>query len=477
MLALRLALVSLVAVSCSGDGAPARPDAGGVDGAGPDSLGADAGAPDAAAPDAAAPDAPALDAPALDAPELDAPALDAPELDAAAPDAAAPDAAALDAAAPDAANPDASVDAGPWIDPLDHAFGADGFVTFDGAVVGLAVLPDQKILIAGVRTPVPPASYGTGFLERRLRDGSLDPSFDGDGVVDLAGGAGDMAVLADGRILVTGPALRLFSADGALITTLATASAGGGFERIIALPDGGFAVVVVSPLFLATRLDVYRYDAFMQRLWASPQGLLNFNAGVATLAHVTADGGDHVVLSTEGQLVSRATATGAADGAFAGLAWLPADYAVTVHDGLGRVAAVDAPPGAMRIRWVASSGATGPAVGATGCLAAGTYARPAVAVDATGRLLLAPWVGATDRQVSVVRIAPGLDQLDPAWGCGRWFQVPPYCPPAQPCLGAEPSDATVAVGLEVASDGTIVVAGHLARSGGPYRGYLARLMP
>ncbi len=88
--------------------------------------------------------------------------------------------------------------------------GGAGNVDFDPAVT---VQPDAKVLLAGgvfgqgVRQP--------GALVRLNRNGSLDPTFGGDGVTRFRPAATDLALQTDGKVLtVGGPFLRRFLADG-----------------------------------------------------------------------------------------------------------------------------------------------------------------------------------------------------------------------------------------------------------------------
>jgi len=91
---------------------------------------------------------------------------------------------------------------------LDTSFSGDGIQSLDVApfdsLTALAVQPDRKIVAAG--------RGGTGFTVVRFRaDGSLDPTFGSDGIVNTPLGdpalqdeAYALALLGDGRILVAG---------------------------------------------------------------------------------------------------------------------------------------------------------------------------------------------------------------------------------------------------------------------------------
>ena len=138
---------------------------------------------------------------------------------------------------------------------LDHTFSDDGKVLTnvagDDTGEAVAVQADRKVVVAGTThggTDIAVVRYDT--------DGTLDPSFDGDGIVitDLSGddAAFAVAIQADGKILVGGftddgvsAALLRYDTDGTLDTTfgggdgVATISAGTGavFVGIAIQPD------------------------------------------------------------------------------------------------------------------------------------------------------------------------------------------------------------------------------------------------
>lgn len=87
---------------------------------------------------------------------------------------------------------------------LDTTFGAEGSVVTDlggtDGLADLAVQPDAKIVVAGVNF-----DGGTGFLVRYRPDGSLDPTFGGDGKIELAAsGVSSVLVRANGKLVVAG---------------------------------------------------------------------------------------------------------------------------------------------------------------------------------------------------------------------------------------------------------------------------------
>lgn len=101
------------------------------------------------------------------------------------------------------------------LDPLDNSFGEDGIVLTNLAENenpgALAIQPDGKLLLAGNALFL---SEGDDFVLLRYNpDGSLDPSFDGDGVLitDLGGYdyAKALAIQPDGKIVVAGYSIPL----------------------------------------------------------------------------------------------------------------------------------------------------------------------------------------------------------------------------------------------------------------------------
>lgn len=115
---------------------------------------------------------------------------------------------------------------------LDASFGGDGrvrtFFTVDGAMgSAVAIQADGKILVAGAAEAVG-ANGMSGFaLARYNPDGSLDATFGADGTVttDFPGGhASAIAIQANGKIVAAGeagnrPALARYNPDGSLDAT------------------------------------------------------------------------------------------------------------------------------------------------------------------------------------------------------------------------------------------------------------------
>jgi uncharacterized delta-60 repeat protein len=121
---------------------------------------------------------------------------------------------------------------------LDPTFDGDGKVTtqidVSNAARGVAIQADGKIVAAGVAScpPCAPATPPDFALTRYNRDGSLDTAFDGDGKVttDFAAGADEafaVAIQGDGKIVAAGSAaisgvdfaLARYNSDGSLDPT------------------------------------------------------------------------------------------------------------------------------------------------------------------------------------------------------------------------------------------------------------------
>jgi uncharacterized delta-60 repeat protein len=146
---------------------------------------------------------------------------------------------------------------------LDATFDSDGVAAYDGGFDdfgnAVALQADGKVLVAGGRVTGPNTDL---VLVRFHSDGSLDATFDGDGVAVYDGGSGDsgdaVAIQADGKILVAGCssngtdldlALFRFNDDGSLDIAFDTDGVavynGGPFDRgySLALQADGKALV------------------------------------------------------------------------------------------------------------------------------------------------------------------------------------------------------------------------------------------
>jgi uncharacterized delta-60 repeat protein len=171
---------------------------------------------------------------------------------------------------------------------LDPTFDGDGRVTtdfaggFDGAR-GIAIQADGKIVAAGVAICDPcagPTTIHDFALARYNRDGSLDPTFDGDGKVttDFSAGADEafaVAIQADGKIVTGGSAaisgvdfaLARYHPDGSLDPTFdgdgkVTTDYGFGSSQVKALAIQADGKIVAAGYGSSTGFDFFlaRYN-------------------------------------------------------------------------------------------------------------------------------------------------------------------------------------------------------------------------
>ncbi|HEY8517316.1 MAG TPA: Calx-beta domain-containing protein [Candidatus Binatia bacterium] len=208
---------------------------------------------------------------------------------------------------------------------LDASFGSGGLATVDIAgatdlASAAALQADGAIVLVGRVAASGGANPDVGVV-RFLADGTLDPSFGGDGVVriDLSGGTWDeavgVAVASDGGILVAVQTilgasydflLARFRPDGALDTSFGTLgvsshdfNGGDDFVRTLALlPDG--RVVLAGQAESATVND-------MALAVFQPSGVLDasFGAGGALTLDLlgASDSAQSVALQADGRLV------------------------------------------------------------------------------------------------------------------------------------------------------------------------------
>ena len=152
---------------------------------------------------------------------------------------------------------------------LDTSFSSDGLVTtaigsYDDKAGAVAVQQDGKIVVAGnFSNP----GYDDFFLARYSDNGSLDTSFDTDGIAITSFGNEDvaraLAILEDGRIVIAGNtsqdgseaklALARYNSDGSLDTSFdvdgkVTTDLGSGYDSLgaMAIQSDGKIVVVGS---------------------------------------------------------------------------------------------------------------------------------------------------------------------------------------------------------------------------------------
>jgi uncharacterized delta-60 repeat protein len=141
---------------------------------------------------------------------------------------------------------------------LDPSFGGDGKVTTDfgsdEVANAFALQPDGKIVVAGSRDAGPGRDFA---LARYDANGNLDPSFDGDGKLTTDFGADEAAIglaLQSGKLLVIGDsALVRYTATGAVDTSFGT---GGKVDAAYFAQGGGIAVSGDGSIVVAGSADV-----------------------------------------------------------------------------------------------------------------------------------------------------------------------------------------------------------------------------
>ncbi len=210
---------------------------------------------------------------------------------------------------------------------LDPTFSGDGRVTVnlggvDGeesySVTAVAVQADGKIVVSGPTSATGGSSPELFGVARLLPDGTLDPSFSGDGIQAIAFGSHAqpraVAIAPDGKILVAGLAgdatdaqfgvMRL-NADGSLDSTfsggkvLADFPGGRDFaSEVVVEPDG--SVVVAGTAF-----GVNGGDPALARFTSGGAPDPSFSAdGKQTVDFGTGlDSGDGVALRPDGRIV------------------------------------------------------------------------------------------------------------------------------------------------------------------------------
>jgi uncharacterized delta-60 repeat protein len=373
---------------------------------------------------------------------------DAPPRDAGGPDGAIADAASFDGAPADAAPPGTLI--------LDPSFGASGLATAGlgrsaDDLFAAAVQPDGKLVLAGVSQLAEDtlAQFAGEMVVARLAaNGAPDPTFGVAGVALVPVGARAVAkavaVQADGRIVVAGEAWFSLATTQPIVARLLADGS----------PDPSFGtggVVVVAPL------------------------------GTAGAVAVAADG--TIVVAGSGSdgtaatfLVARLTANGALDAGFAGdgvattaIGAAASARAVALATGGGIVAAgyTGATADVAVARYLAD-GTLDTAFGGDGIVttSASTSIEEAraVAIDATGRVLIAGTAGQatpTDSGAIVIRYEADGD-LDPTFGGGDGIALVDVV-----------NRADGFVGLHVRADGRIVAAGAHGNDGSEVVRFLA----
>ena len=254
---------------------------------------------------------------------------------------------------------------------LDPSFSGDGKLT---TVIGasddygwsVTVQADGKILVAGYSAN---GSNNDFALVRYNSDGTLDPSFSGDGKLTTAIGAGhdegySVTVQADGKILVAGYssngsnddfALVRYNSDGTLDTSFDFANTLGG---TVAFTEGGAAVVL---------------DADVQVLDAELSAADNFNGATLSLARngganaqdLFSATGTLAALTQGGSLIVGGTTIGTVTTNSGGTLLLTLNSNATntlVNSALQQIAysnSSDAPPASVQINWTFNDGNAG----------------------------------------------------------------------------------------------------------------------
>ncbi len=214
----------------------------------------------------------------------------------------------------------------------DPAFGTQGVITYTLGTSGVAALealvrqPDGRFVGCGAIAV--PGSGSDFLVVRLLADGSLDPTFDGDGIVStaFAGTIGAtltdrclaIAVQPDGRIIAAGAsaqngpnnvALVRYLADGALDTTFgsggrvvvdanASGSADNEARAIVLQPDGR---IVIAGRASGPGGNP---DLLVMRFLANGSADTSFNATGRVLTHIgIEDTANAVALMADGRIV------------------------------------------------------------------------------------------------------------------------------------------------------------------------------
>jgi uncharacterized delta-60 repeat protein len=305
---------------------------------------------------------------------------------------------------------------------LDASFDADGVATAGGAGSStdfghaVAVQADGRVLVAGQMS-------GQAAVVRFTPDGALDPTFDGDGkvVVDLVPGASDHAegiALAGEKIVVAGGANNAFS--------VARLNADGSFDASFDA-DGKASVVIPSTSYHSARGVAVAADGkVLVAGWAFTGG--NYTFGV-------------VRLDSAGGLDASFDGDGIVTTAVAGR-WVTAEAIALQPDGKIVAAGSD-----FVIRYL-SDGSLDPEFSGDGIASAGMAEVHDVLLQADGKLVVA---GGNSR-LTVVRLT-GNGLIDSSFGSGgRAF-------------ASFPGTASVGRALSLTPEGDLVVAGSASSSG------------
>lgn len=267
----------------------------------------------------------------------------------------------------------------------DSSFGSGGIVVTDlderDTGLEIVVLPDGRMVVVG-QSSGPPSHVFAVAMARYLPDGSLDPSFDGDGLVVFPGGptystAFSAVLLPDGDLLAIGSvetdfAVMRFNDDGSLDGTfgfggVATTDLGGSEIGLAGGVQPGGRIVIGGPV---TGTPDFALVGF------GPDGALDPTFGTGGVT--TTDFGDSLdiarslAIQRNGKIVVGGSTSGPG-GSFFALARYLADGHLDPRFGAGGLVITDL---------------------------GGEASGNAVAVQPDGRILLA---GTSDRDFAIVR--------------------------------------------------------------------------
>jgi uncharacterized delta-60 repeat protein len=198
---------------------------------------------------------------------------------------------------------------------LDKTFDGDGTVTTyiggEDAAHSIAVQPDGKILVAGRAQG--PDGLQDFLLVRYNSDGSLDPSFGGDGIVttDFKGSkdtANSVAPQPDGKVITSGTGDGLFAvvrynSDGSLDTSFnddGKVTTGSGVANSVAVqPDG--KIIAAGSSTNALVLRRYNSNGSLDTTFA--------NNGAAAINLQSSVAANSMVLLPDGNIIVAGSAT------------------------------------------------------------------------------------------------------------------------------------------------------------------------
>jgi len=209
---------------------------------------------------------------------------------------------------------------------LDTSFAGDGIVTTDfggdDVARALAIQEDRRIVVAGYTSP--DGSAADFALARYNANGSLDTSFDSDGKLTTSLGNGydypsGVAVQSDGKIIVVGDkyigpnnydiAILRYNPSGSLDTTfdsdgIVTTSIGSGddYGGSVVIQQDGKIVVGATTYNNISRTDfallMYNNDGSLDPSFDS-DGIVTKDFGIG----IKYDDGGHVAIQPDGQII------------------------------------------------------------------------------------------------------------------------------------------------------------------------------